>query len=197
MMSFSTLPENLLGGALKTTAYILNWVPSKAVQKIPFEIWTSRKPSLSHFPVWGGAAEAKVYNPNEKKLDPRTASCFIIGYLERSKGYRFYCPFYHTRIVETSHARFLENDEFSGSSQERNIIFQEVQDTVPIPSGSNYLNHPIPTCVEPITGTHPLQEPLSPHMPMQNELIEEVPHFQENIMVEPVQKEQAPPSSAT
>lgn len=74
------------------------------------------------------AVEAKVCNPNEKKLDPRTMSCFFIGNPERSKGYKFYCPSYHTRIVETSHARFLEDNEFSVSTQVRNLVFQKVQD---------------------------------------------------------------------
>jgi len=34
--------------------YLLNRVPSKAVQKTPFELWTGRKPSLRHLYVWGG-----------------------------------------------------------------------------------------------------------------------------------------------
>jgi len=44
--------------------------PSKAVQKTPFELWTSRKPSLRH--VWGYQAKNIIYNPQEKKLDART-----------------------------------------------------------------------------------------------------------------------------
>lgn len=45
--------------------------------------------------VWGCKVEAKLYNPNGKKLDPKTVSFFFIGYLERSKGFRFYCPNNH------------------------------------------------------------------------------------------------------
>jgi hypothetical protein len=46
--------------------------------------------------------EARVDNPREKKLDLRTISGYFIGYPEKSKGFRFYCPNHSTRIVETA-----------------------------------------------------------------------------------------------
>ena len=67
--------------ALKTAMYLLNRVPSKAIQKTPFEMWTSRKPSLRHLHVWGCQVEIRTYNPQEKKLDARTISGYFIGYL--------------------------------------------------------------------------------------------------------------------
>src|SRR5436189_1273475 len=86
---------------LKTAMYILNRVPSKAVPKTSFELWTGRKPSLKHLHVWGCRAEARIYNPHEKKLDSRTISGYFIGYPDKSKGYKFYCPNHTMRIVET------------------------------------------------------------------------------------------------
>lgn len=53
MMSRTNLPEYLWSEALKTAMYILNRVPSKAVAKTLFELWTGRKPSMAHFKVWG------------------------------------------------------------------------------------------------------------------------------------------------
>ncbi|KAF7810137.1 Retrovirus-related Pol polyprotein from transposon TNT 1-94 [Senna tora] len=47
----------LWGDALKTAAYILNQVPSKSVEKTPYEIFTRKKPSMKHFRVWGCKAE--------------------------------------------------------------------------------------------------------------------------------------------
>jgi len=38
MISHSTLPESLWGEALKTVVYILNRVPSKAVNETPYEL---------------------------------------------------------------------------------------------------------------------------------------------------------------
>jgi transposase InsO family protein len=62
MISYSTLPKSLWMEALKTTAHILNRVPSKSVPKIPYELWTGRKPTLNYLHVWSCPAEAKVFN---------------------------------------------------------------------------------------------------------------------------------------
>ncbi|XP_024192419.2 uncharacterized protein LOC112196335 [Rosa chinensis] len=110
MISRSSLPIFLWGEALKTANYISNRVPSKAVDKTPFEIWNGRKPSLMHFRTWGCPAEARPYNPEEKKLDPRTITCHFIGYPDKSKGFKFYCPSHSTRIIETNKAKFLETN---------------------------------------------------------------------------------------
>ena len=75
--------------------------------------------------VWGCPSEVRIYNPQEKKLDPRTISGYFIGYAERSKGYRFYCPSHSTRIVESRNAKFLENDLISGTDQTRNIVSEK------------------------------------------------------------------------
>lgn len=75
MFAHSQLPIFLLGEALKTANYILNRVPSKTVKLVPFECWTGRRLSFNHFHLWGCKAEARFYNPSEKKLDPRTISC--------------------------------------------------------------------------------------------------------------------------
>ena len=49
-------------------------------------------------PRYGGCPdEAKVFNPNIEKLDSKTFSCHFIGYPDKSKGYRFYCPDRHTK----------------------------------------------------------------------------------------------------
>ena len=39
--------------------------------------------------VWGSPAEAKVFNPNIGKLDPKTVRCHFFGYPEKSKVFRF------------------------------------------------------------------------------------------------------------
>ena len=128
MMTRSKLPGFLWGEALKTATYISNRVPSKAVSATPFEIWNERKPSFDHFHVWGCKAEARMYHPNEKKLDPRTISCYFIGYSEKSKGYKFYCPQAHTRIQETHNAKFFEDQDIAELSQ-GSFIFEEQDHT--------------------------------------------------------------------
>ncbi|RVW82684.1 Retrovirus-related Pol polyprotein from transposon TNT 1-94 [Vitis vinifera] len=55
------------------------------VPKTPYELWVGRKPNLNYLHVWGCPAEAKIFNPQIKKLDSKTISCNFIGYPERSK----------------------------------------------------------------------------------------------------------------
>jgi len=52
MRSNTKLPSSLWVDALKTAAYILNRVPSKAVLKTPFELFKGWKPSLQHIRIW-------------------------------------------------------------------------------------------------------------------------------------------------
>ena len=132
MISHSTLPESLWGEALKTAAYILNRVPSKAVAKTPHELWLGRKPSIQHCHVWGCPAEAHPYRPGEKKLDSKTISCYFIGYSKKSRGFKFYDPSTKS-IFETGNAKFLEDVEFEGEDMViRDTVFEE--EAIAIPS---------------------------------------------------------------
>ena len=117
MRSNRYLPHFLWTEEPKTTVYILNQVPTKAVQKTPFELFKGWKPSLRHIRVWGCLSKVRIYNPQENKLDPRTISGHFIGYAKNSKCYRFYCSSHTTRIVESRNEKFLNNDLVSGSDQ--------------------------------------------------------------------------------
>ena len=56
-------------------------------------------------------------------MDSRTIVDFFIGY----------CPNHYIRIVETGNARFIENDEVSGSEEPRKVEIKEVRVTVSLP----------------------------------------------------------------
>ncbi|XP_040995710.1 uncharacterized protein LOC121241918 [Juglans microcarpa x Juglans regia] len=65
------------------------------------------------------------------KLDE---SGYFIGYPDRSKGYKFYCPNRGTRIVESITAKFLENDVgVSGSSVLKELFADPNPVVVPVP----------------------------------------------------------------
>ena len=166
MLSNSNLPQFLWTDALKTAVYILNRVPTKAVPKTPFEIWKGWKPSLRHMSVWGCPSEVRIYNPHEKKLDPRTLSGFFIGYAKTSNGYRFYCPSHSTRIVESRNAKFLENDMISGRDRFRDLI--PVHDHIETQPSTSYERL--------VIVHHTPQVPISVEQP-----IIEVPQIAENL----------------
>jgi len=58
-------------------------------------------------------------------LNPRTTSGYFIGYAMSSKGYRFYCLSYKTRIVKVRNVKFLKDLNFNGSHFSRMIEFKE------------------------------------------------------------------------
>ncbi|GKA30352.1 retrotransposon protein, putative, ty1-copia subclass [Tanacetum coccineum] len=51
MMSQTTLPKSFWDYALETTARILNMVPTKKVEKTPYEVWHGQAPKLSYLKV--------------------------------------------------------------------------------------------------------------------------------------------------
>ena len=59
-------------------------------------------------------------------MDARTINEYLIGYLEKSDEYRFYCPNHSMRIVEIENTRFIENGEIIGIIP-RNVEIKEVK----------------------------------------------------------------------
>ena len=72
----------------------------------------------------GCLSEVKIFNPQIKKLDSKTISCYFIGYLERSKGFRFYCHDQGPKIVESINVVFLENEAFNRRSEPKNPFME-------------------------------------------------------------------------
>ena len=89
MLSNSSIPLSLWMYTLRTVIYLLNRVPSKAVPKTPFELWTGSKPSLRHMHAWGFPTKIRVYKPYEKKLDTITISGFFMVIQKNQKGIDF------------------------------------------------------------------------------------------------------------
>jgi hypothetical protein len=82
--------------------------------------------------VWGSLTEAKVFNLNIGKLDPKTVSCHFIGYPKKSKGFHFYYPDRHTKFVETRHTVFLEDEMMRGSVIAQKLILKRSECMHPI-----------------------------------------------------------------
>jgi hypothetical protein len=135
--------------ALKTDVHIFNRVPSKSVPKTPYEMWTCKKPTLNYLHVWGCPTEAKLFNQNIGKLDPKTVSYHFIGYPDKSKGFRFYCPDRYIKIVETRHAIFLNDEVIRGSMIHREIRLEEKRVCVPTPMVAEPF-FSVPTVVTPM-----------------------------------------------
>ena len=88
--------------------------------------------------IWRCSAEAKLYNPHIKDFDPRMTSEFFIGYLERSKGFRFYCSSHTPQIMKIDKSRFPKNYSI-GIDASQSIEFEKIQDLGFIPTNDKYL----------------------------------------------------------
>ncbi|GJS90024.1 retrotransposon protein, putative, ty1-copia subclass [Tanacetum coccineum] len=90
MMNLTTLPLSFWDYAIESATRILNMVPTKKVDKTPYELWYGKVPNLSYLKVWG--CEALVKRDTLDKLQQRSVKCIFIGYTKEIMGYYFYFP---------------------------------------------------------------------------------------------------------
>ncbi|KAK8596981.1 hypothetical protein V6N12_065458 [Hibiscus sabdariffa] len=126
MMSHGDLPTSFWGHALETTAFTLNCVPSKSVQKTPHEMWTGKRPSMSFMKVWGCKAYVTHQMPTKLDLGPKSHKCTFIGYPKETKGYYFFNP-KENKVFVARTGVFLEKEFLSNNVNGRNIELEEVQ----------------------------------------------------------------------
>jgi hypothetical protein len=87
MMSQTDHLLSFWGYVLETVAFTLNRVPTKSVERTPYEIWTRKHPGLSFLKVWG--CEAYVKCLMSDKLTIKSDKCFFVGYPRETKDIIF------------------------------------------------------------------------------------------------------------
>ncbi|GJY45460.1 retrotransposon protein, putative, ty1-copia subclass [Tanacetum coccineum] len=131
MMNLTTLPLSFWDYALESVARILNMVPTKKVDKTPYELWFGKVPNLSYLKVWG--CEALVKRDTPDKLQQRSVKCIFIGYPKETMGYYFYfLP--ENKIVVARYAEFFEKNLLSQEVSGRAGELEEIQDEDTSPS---------------------------------------------------------------
>jgi hypothetical protein len=76
-----------------TTYYLVNQAPSSTLDdKTLHEVWTGKKPSLTHIKVFGCEAYVDVPKENKSKVDKKAEKCIFIGYKDGLKGYKLWNP---------------------------------------------------------------------------------------------------------
>jgi len=93
MLNEAHLPGSFWGHALGSFIHVLNRSPSSAVKGVtPYEAWFNRKPSVSHFRVFGCQAYAHVQKNKRLSFESKTRRCIFIGYPPDFKGWKLYDP---------------------------------------------------------------------------------------------------------
>src|SRR6185503_13865292 len=121
----SDLPLSFWGYALETAAFTLNKVPSKSVDKTPYEIWTGKTPSLSFLKIWG--CEAYVKRLQFDKLAPKSYKCIFVGYPNEILGYYFYNRS-AGKVFVARNGVFQEKEFLKGEKSGRMVQLEEVRD---------------------------------------------------------------------
>jgi hypothetical protein len=95
------MPTVFWGEAVVTAVYILNCLPTKALNgRTLYEAWHGRKSAVSHLRVFGCLAFGKELD-HIGKLDDRSTPGVFIGYVEGSMAYHILDP--GTQCVRTTH----------------------------------------------------------------------------------------------
>eukprot|EP00253_Pinus_taeda_P030532 PITA_30532 len=84
MLSGVGLGQEFWAEVVETACYLVNKSPSFALEdKTPQEVWTGKKPYISHLRVFG--CDAYVHVPKEKrtKLDSKFEKCIFIGFMSK------------------------------------------------------------------------------------------------------------------
>ncbi|GFT14655.1 retrovirus-related Pol polyprotein from transposon TNT 1-94 [Trichonephila clavipes] len=108
LLNSSEVPHKFWGEALLCFTYAWNRICHKDSNKAPFEKYSGRKPSVLHPKPFGCLAYAGVPKQIRKKFDMRAKMGIMMGYAQRTKGYRIWL-IDENKLVETINARFDEN----------------------------------------------------------------------------------------
>jgi hypothetical protein len=83
LMSQTDFLLSFWGYAIETATFTLNRVPTKSVEKTPYEIWTGKRPGLPFLKFGGSKTYVKRLISN--KLTPKSDKYFFMGYSRETK----------------------------------------------------------------------------------------------------------------
>ncbi|MCO5584348.1 hypothetical protein L7F22_038272 [Adiantum nelumboides] len=100
MLAHASLPRSYWVEACNTAVYIQNRSPTHALQDMtPFQAYYGRKPTVSHFRVFGCSAFVHIPKEKRQKLDFKFRKLLFLGYSAESDAYRLYDPDTRTTTV--------------------------------------------------------------------------------------------------
>lgn len=104
--------------AVQAAVHIKNCIPHRALKptQTPYEVWTGRKPNISHLQLFGSRVTARVPDSDSQpKLEPRGESGIFMCYPRNAKGYLIWFSKNHSILVR------------------RDVIFHGMPKSIPSP----------------------------------------------------------------
>lgn len=121
--------------ATNTAVYLRNRTIASGLSKTPYELWTGRKPDVSHLRVFGSTVMVHVPKIKRTKWDRKAVKHILLGYADNTKGYRLYNP--DTNSIITSRDVVIMED--SRDSDMIQIVMEEDRD---VPGTEEQKEHP-------------------------------------------------------
>ncbi|GMP43110.1 hypothetical protein CsSME_00012606 [Camellia sinensis var. sinensis] len=110
MLKGKGLPKQFWAEAVSCALYLLNRCPTKSLHSMtPEEAWSSHKPSVNYLKIFGCVAHTKIPEARRTKIDDKGEKCILVGYGDRTMGYKLYNPI--TRKVIMSRDVIFEEEE--------------------------------------------------------------------------------------
>lgn len=107
--------------------YMQNRLPTRAINKTPYECWNEKQPGISHFKVFGNKCFVHIPAQKRHKLENTAKQMIFVGYDEQSKAYRCYDPS-SKKLVISRDVRFPDFET---------VEKQEIQNEVSVRLESN------------------------------------------------------------
>lgn len=126
------LEKKFWAEAVGTAVYLLNRSPTQGHESTPEEVWTRKKPDLSHLRIFGTKAMVQIPKQKRRKLDPKSHECIFVGYDEHVKGYRFYDP-QSRKVFSSREVRFINEGvlEKQEDRRQEQVVRLDIEPYVP------------------------------------------------------------------
>ncbi|GAB6033792.1 hypothetical protein CHUAL_013970 [Chamberlinius hualienensis] len=120
MLNSAQLPKSFWAEALVCAAYTVNRLTNKRWKfNTPTDLWTGRAPTVKHLRAFGTKAKVHVPKQQRDKLDPTAMDGIIVGYANKTVGYRVFIP-QNNRVIESSNVYTNETEKADTSGLEDN-----------------------------------------------------------------------------
>lgn len=82
MLIEADLSHTYWGAIVITANYLQNRLPSKAIDRTPFEFWFGRIPDIHHLHMFGCKAFMHIPDEKRRKLNEKAVKLYFVGYSE-------------------------------------------------------------------------------------------------------------------
>jgi len=126
MLTEKKLPKIFWPEGVNWSVHVLNRSPTFAVKNItPEEAWSTIKPSVSYFRIFGCIAYVHIPDSKRTKLDNKSLKCVLLGVSEESKAYRLFDPI-SKKIIISRDVKFEEEGTWDWNQTHANTTLTDL-----------------------------------------------------------------------